>query len=101
MFGFCQTEKYLPSVWPASLKTQPTVKARSPLPAARAIRFQAALAGAVDLDRQQYASLHDQGALEDAQGTGPAGVVIDHVGTHDDHDLHDRGVAYYRYLGQP
>ncbi len=69
--------------------------------AARAIRFQAALAGAVDLDRQQYASLHDQGALDDAQGTGPAGVVIDHVGTHDDHDLHDRGVAYYRYLGQP
>ena len=37
MFCFCQTEKYLPSVWPAPLNTQPTVKARSPLDAACAI----------------------------------------------------------------
>jgi len=34
VFCFCHTEKYLPSVCPEALKTQPTVNARSPLAAA-------------------------------------------------------------------
>ena len=69
--------------------------------AARAIRFGNALAGAMDLDRAQYESLHDAGTLDDANTSPPSGVVIDHVGTHDDAAFQDFGIAYYRYCGQP
>jgi hydroxymethylglutaryl-CoA synthase len=65
--------------------------------AARAIRFEQALAGAVDLDRAQYEALHDTGTLDGAPAS--AGVLIDHVGTHDDPAFQDFGVAYYRYVG--
>jgi hydroxymethylglutaryl-CoA synthase len=67
--------------------------------AARAIGFRAALAGAVDLDRDAYASLHDSGTLGAAWKVPVAGVAIDHVGTHDDAAFHDYGVAYYCYAG--
>ncbi|TAN06966.1 MAG: hydroxymethylglutaryl-CoA synthase [Rhodanobacteraceae bacterium] len=67
--------------------------------AARAIGFRAALAGAVDLERDAYVSLHDAGTLDAVHRVASAGVVIDHVGTHDDASFHDYGVAYYRYAG--
>ncbi|WHZ20748.1 MAG: Hydroxymethylglutaryl-CoA synthase [Rhodanobacteraceae bacterium] len=69
--------------------------------AARAIRFDDALAGAFDLDREQYETLHDTGTLDGADLPAPAGVVIDHVGAHDDHAFQDYGIAYYRYCGRP
>jgi hydroxymethylglutaryl-CoA synthase len=67
--------------------------------AARAIRFHDALAGAFDLDRAQYEALHDTGTLDGIPV--PTGVVIDHVGTHDDPVFQDFGIAYYRYGGHP
>jgi hydroxymethylglutaryl-CoA synthase len=66
--------------------------------AARAIRFREALAGAFDLDRAQYEALHDTGTLDGVPT--PAGVVIDHVGTHDDPAFQDFGIAYYRCNGR-
>ncbi|HEX5960764.1 MAG TPA: hypothetical protein VFY97_05910 [Rhodanobacteraceae bacterium] len=69
--------------------------------AARAIRFHDALAGAVDLDREQYAALHDHGALDGLRGPASTGVVIDHVGACDENAFQDFGIAYYRYCGQP
>lgn len=69
--------------------------------AARAIRFEAALAGAVCLDRTRYEGLHDTGALDGVQISASSGVVIDHVGTRDDPGFQDFGIAYYRYCGQP
>ena len=69
--------------------------------AARAMRFRDALAGAVDLDRAGYASLHDSATQEGARINASSGVVIDHVGTRNEHAFQDYGIAYYRYLGQP
>ena len=69
--------------------------------AARAIRFHEALAGAVDLDHGEYASLHDAGTLDGARKPSLTGVVIDHVGTRNESAFQDYGIAYYRYLGQP
>ncbi|MGN6788421.1 MAG: hypothetical protein ACTHJP_02680 [Rhodanobacteraceae bacterium] len=69
--------------------------------AARAIRFGDALAGAVDLDETEYAVLHDGGTLDGMRATTMSGVVIDHVGTSNEHAFQDFGIAYYRYLGQP
>ena len=68
--------------------------------AARAIRFRESLEGAVDLDRAQYETLHDSGALDGAQAP-QSGVVIDHVGNHDEPAFQDFGIAYYRYCGRP
>jgi hydroxymethylglutaryl-CoA synthase len=69
--------------------------------AARAIGFRQSLANAADLDRAEYAMLHDSGTLEGAATPALSGVVIDHVGTHNEHAFQDYGIAYYRYLGWP
>lgn len=69
--------------------------------AARAIGFHDALGGAVDLDEAEYAALHDGGTLDGGRSMTASGVVIDRVGTHDEHAFQDFGIAYYRYLGQP
>lgn len=69
--------------------------------AARAIRFRDALDGAFDLDRAQYEALHDTGALGGAETPAIPGVLIDHVGTHDDPAFQDFGIAYYKYCGRP
>lgn len=69
--------------------------------AARAIGFERALAGAVDLDQAQYEALHDTGGLPGGAGAQESGVVIDHVGAGGDAGVEDYGVAYYRYCGQP
>jgi hydroxymethylglutaryl-CoA synthase len=68
--------------------------------AALAIRFHDALSGAADLDQNAYAALHDTGTLDD-MGTTLTGLVIDRVGTRNEHAFQDYGIAYYRYLGQP
>jgi hydroxymethylglutaryl-CoA synthase len=69
--------------------------------AARAIRIHDALAGATDLDRAEYAMLHDSGTLDGAATPALSGVVIDHIGTHDEPAFQDFGIAYYRYRGRP
>ncbi len=69
--------------------------------AARAIRFHDAFAGAADLDQEEYASLHDAGMLDGARVPNLTGVVIDHVGTRNEHAFQDYGIAYYRYCGRP
>ena len=68
--------------------------------AAAAIRFRDALADAVDLDRAEYALLHDTGTLDGATVPAVSGLVIDHVGSRDEHAFQDYGVAYYRYCGR-
>lgn len=69
--------------------------------AASAIRFRETLADAADLDRAAYATLHDTGTLDGTLLPALSGLVIDHVGTRDEHAFHDFGIAYYRYLGRP
>jgi hydroxymethylglutaryl-CoA synthase len=70
--------------------------------AARAIGFERALAGAVDLDQAQYDTLHDTGGLpDDASRWSASGVVIDHVGSGANAAVEDYGVAQYRYCGRP
>jgi hydroxymethylglutaryl-CoA synthase len=69
--------------------------------AARAIAFRDALNGAVDLDQSEYATLHDGGTLDGTHSTTLSGVVIDRVGTRNEHAFQDFGIAYYRYMGQP
>ena len=69
--------------------------------ATAAIRFREALTDAVDLDREEYATLHDTGTLDGTPARAVSGLVIDHVGTHDERAFHDFGIAYYRYLGRP
>lgn len=69
--------------------------------AARAISFAAALAGATDLERDEYAALHDAGVLDVARAGVAHGVLIDHVGRRDERGFQDFGIAYYRYAGMP
>lgn len=68
--------------------------------AARAMRFGDALAGAVDLDENGYAALHDSATLHDMLNSN-SGVVIDRVGTRSEHAFQDFGIAYYKYCGHP
>jgi hydroxymethylglutaryl-CoA synthase len=68
--------------------------------AARAMRFHDALAGAVDLDEAGYIALHDSAAQDSVQASN-SGVVIERIGTRNEHAFHDCGVAYYKYLGRP
>ena len=69
--------------------------------AALAIRFHDALSGVVDLDQNEYAALHDTGALDGMGTTTLSGVVNDRIGTRNERAFQDFGIAYYRYLGQP
>jgi len=69
--------------------------------AAREIRFNEALAGAVDLNRQQYEALHDGHVADDLQPAEAPGFVVDRIGTCTDAKFQDYGIEYYRYLGMP
>ncbi len=69
--------------------------------AARAIRFDDALARAVDLDAAAYAELHESGTVDGSIQPADSGLLIDHVGMHDDAAFQDFGIAYYRYCGKP
>jgi hydroxymethylglutaryl-CoA synthase len=68
---------------------------------ARAIRFHDALAVAVDLDREEYAMLHDSGVLDATRMPQVSGLVIDNVGMRNEPAFQDYGIAYYRYCGHP
>lgn len=61
------------------------------------INLSAALAGAIDLTRQQYESLHDGAEVRDLSETPRSGFVIDHIGDQDSADFQDYGIEYYRY----
>ncbi len=69
--------------------------------AARAMGFREALAGAVDLEREEYVSLHDAGEVDGARRPLAAGFVVDRVGMRNDPEFQDYGIEYYRYLGMP
>lgn len=64
--------------------------------AARTIDFAGALAGAVDLDREQYEALHDGRAID---GLAPArdGFTINKVGTDNEPGFQDIGMEYYAF----
>jgi hydroxymethylglutaryl-CoA synthase len=67
--------------------------------AAAAIRFSDTLANAMDLDRAEYATLHDTGTLDGTPARAVSGLVIDHVGSREEHAFQDYGIAYYKYCG--
>jgi hydroxymethylglutaryl-CoA synthase len=69
--------------------------------AAAAIHFRDTLADAMDLDRAEYALLHDSGTLNGVPVRAVSGLVIDHVGEREDRAFQDFGIAYYRYAGRP
>jgi hydroxymethylglutaryl-CoA synthase len=65
--------------------------------AAEKMGLHASLARAVDLNREQYESLHDGRKVD--LGYQPAGeFVIDHVGTRHEAEFQDAGIEYYRYV---
>lgn len=66
--------------------------------AAGQIGLDAALAGAVDLDREQYAALHAGGAPAGLDGDGSRRFAVAAVGDRDTADFTDRGVVYHRYV---
>lgn len=63
--------------------------------AASAINFEAALAAAVDLTRQQYVALHDGHATE-LPAAHSDGFVVDCIGDGRRTDFDDTGIEYYR-----
>ena len=62
--------------------------------AAKKIRFDDALAGAMDLGQADYESLHDRGELTGDSGTRTL-FELDHVGTAKTGPFQDFGVEYY------
>lgn len=67
--------------------------------AARLIGFGRAMDNAVDLDRQQYESLHDGRRVVGLDYVPRDEFVIDKVGRSDDRHFQDVGIEYYRYAG--
>ena len=67
--------------------------------ATRKMGFAKSMEKAVDLNRNQYAALHDgrrvSGLVYEAQDE----FVIDRVGQHDQRQFQDLGIEYYRYAG--
>ena len=57
-----------------------------------------ALAGSIDLTREQYELLHIGKPFEGMQGQ-PAGFAVDRVGRRNDREFQDLGVEYYRFNG--
>lgn len=57
-----------------------------------------ALAGAVELTREQYEALHEGRAFE-GMSSQPTGFMIEHVGRRNERDFQDIGVEYYRFTG--
>lgn len=64
--------------------------------AAATIGFEAALANANDLDREQYEALHDGRAVDGLAST--QGFVIREVGSKDRPDFADIGMEYYDFV---
>ncbi len=67
--------------------------------AAARIRFDEALADFVDLDRDQYAALHEGRAPDIVHAANTRGFVIAEIGRRNDPDFQDVGIEYYRFVG--
>lgn len=57
-----------------------------------------ALAGAIDLTREQYEALHEGKPFTGMQAS-PSGFAVDHVGRRNERDFQDIGIEYYRFAG--
>ncbi|TPV92784.1 MAG: hydroxymethylglutaryl-CoA synthase family protein [Myxococcales bacterium FL481] len=66
--------------------------------AAKKINFTAALSGAIDLSREQYAQLHDTGVIDGLDYTPRSEFVIANVGRSYTPEFQDIGIEYYRYV---
>ena len=66
--------------------------------AAARIDLSRSLAGAIDLDREQYEALHD-GLVPGGLAANSTGFVIADVGRRNDPDWQDIGIEYYRFVG--
>jgi hydroxymethylglutaryl-CoA synthase len=67
--------------------------------ATRAIRFADAMEFAIDLDREQYESLHDGRRVPGLDYIPRNEFVIERVGAMQERHFHDLGIEYYRYAG--
>ena len=67
--------------------------------ATRAIGFGEAMEFAIDLDREQYESLHDGRRVAGLDYIPRNEFVIERVGTLAERHFHDLGIEYYRYAG--
>lgn len=63
------------------------------------IGFGAAMELAVDLDREQYAALHDGRRVAGLDILPRAEFVIEKVGHSDERQFQDLGIEYYKYVG--
>jgi len=63
------------------------------------IGFGDAMDFAVDLNREQYAALHDGRRVPDLDYLPRQEFVIDKVGRSDERQFQDIGIEYYRYVG--
>ncbi len=66
--------------------------------AAAKINFAEAMQFAIDLDRQQYETLHDGRRIGSLDYVPRNEFVIDRVGRCDDRHFTDMGIEYYRYI---
>ncbi len=67
--------------------------------ATRRIRFGEAMQMAVDIDRQQYESLHDGRRAEGLAHLPNREFIIDRVGHSDERHFADLGIEYYKFVG--
>lgn len=67
--------------------------------AARCIKFQRSLDGAIDLTRQQYEALHDGHEVTGLNYVPSGEFVISHVGERYEPTFQDLAVEYYKYVG--
>jgi hydroxymethylglutaryl-CoA synthase len=67
--------------------------------AASHIHMQRAIAGAINLTREQYEALHDGHAVDLADYRPSGEFAITHVGEKYDPAFQDLGVEYYKYVG--
>ncbi len=63
------------------------------------IGFADAMSLTFDLDKEQYAALHDGRAVAGLDYVPRNEFVIDRVGESDDRHFNDLGIEYYRYVG--
>lgn len=67
--------------------------------ATKAIGFAEAMEFAIDLDREQYESLHDGRRVPGLDYIPHNEFVIERVGAMEERHFHDLGIEYYRYAG--
>ncbi len=65
--------------------------------AARRIRFDDAVQGAIDLTQSQYERLHDRQHVNGLSLEASDEFLVDHIGNADSRHFRDTGIEYYRY----